>query len=113
MNKILFTSYQPYSFFPKKFVMVPEMVKADTAQFDANNMNMIEESAFHHNKLKKDVLGILLGNYLPTKNVNRKHLLTMAEYYEGKNMIYEKFAPNPKSQCLATYILDTKAVLKH
>ena len=77
MDKILFTSYQPISFYPQKFVSIPDMMKADTAQFDQNNMNCIEESVFNHNKLKKDVLGFLLGNHLPSKNTNRKHLPTL------------------------------------
>ena len=85
------------------------MVKADTAQLDQNNMNCIEESMFNHNRLKKDVLGFLLTNHLPSKNVNRKHLPTLEEFYEDKNLIYNKF---PCQEKFGTYILDTKAVVK-
>ena len=72
-------------------------------------MNLIEESAFNHHKLKKDVLGFLLGNHLASKTINKKHLLSLPQFYEGKNLVFEKF---PASQKFATYILDTKAVIK-
>lgn len=57
------------------------MIKADTAKIDQNNMNSIYQSAFNHHKLKKDVLGYLLGNHLPSKNVNKKYLLTLNDFY--------------------------------
>lgn len=36
----------------------------------------------------------------------------MAEYYGSKHLIYEKYAQNPKATCMATYLLDSKTILK-
>lgn len=64
------------------------MIKPDTAQKDPNNMNLIEESAFRHEKLKKDVLGFLLNTHLNSKPANKKILPTMTEYYSEKTPFY-------------------------
>ena len=109
MDKILFKIYEPISFYPDKLVPIPEMIKADTARFDHNNMGLLEESAFQHNRLKKDVLGFLLNHHLPSKTVNKKHLLTIQEYYEGKNLVYERY---PVKKEFGTYMLDTRTVIK-
>lgn len=41
MDKVLFKSYHPISYFPEKLIPIPEMMKAHTAQLDQNNMNLI------------------------------------------------------------------------
>ena len=41
MEKILFTSYKINPMFPTPFLATPDIMKADTAQQDANNMNSI------------------------------------------------------------------------
>ena len=64
--------------FPDPFLNLPETMRADTAQHDANNMHLIEESAFRHEKLKKDVLGFLLKGSLPSKNALLKNLPTIS-----------------------------------
>ena len=42
MEKILFTSYKINPMFPSPFLLTPDIMKADTAQQDTNNMNSIE-----------------------------------------------------------------------
>ena len=42
MDKILFTSYKINPLFPNSFSNIPEVMKADTAQKDSNNMHLIE-----------------------------------------------------------------------
>lgn len=76
MDKLLFASYCSQSFFPQKLQPLPDIIKPNSAHIDANNMNLIEESAFAHQKLKKDVLGFLL-NHLPQKNTSKKHMPTL------------------------------------
>lgn len=88
MEKILFTSFKVDPFFPVEFLPLPEMVKADTAQKDPNNMNLIEESAFRHEKLKKDVLGFLLNTQLNFKPSNKRNLPTISDYYSNKTPFY-------------------------
>ena len=87
------------------------MLKADTAQEDNNNVNLIEQSAFRHQKLKKDVLGFLLNNNI-SKPTMKKNLPSMKQFYENKFPVYEKYQVNPKSKCLATYLLDSKSIMK-
>lgn len=87
-------------------------MKPDTAQKDNNNMDLIEESSFRHDLLKKNVLGFLLNPQQPLKSISKKSLPSMSDYYSTKTPVYEKYKPNPRSKCMATYIIDSKIMLK-
>ena len=54
-------------------------------------MQMIEQSAFRHEKMKRDVFKAITGaNKGP--DVANKNLPTLEEYYQNEEMIYDKFA---------------------
>lgn len=86
-------------------------MKADTAQKDSNHMNLLEESAFEHDKLKRDVL-TFMNTAHPSKVIPKKSLPTIGEYYSAKVPVYEKYKFNSKSECMATYLIDSKSILK-
>lgn len=87
-------------------------MKPDTAQKDNNNMDLIEESSFRHDLLKKNVFSLLVNPQAPLKSISKKNLQSMSDYYSSKTPVYEKYKPNPKSKCMATYIIDSKNMLK-
>ena len=82
MEKILFTSYKINPMFPTPFLLTPDVMKPDTAQKDTNNMNSIEESAFRHEKLKKDIIGFLLQTNVGSKQPVKKILPSISEFYQ-------------------------------
>ncbi len=52
-------------------------------------MQLIEESAFRHQKMKRDALKLIYQKN-PNSEAN-KSLPTMEQYYEDKIMVYDKF----------------------
>ena len=94
MQKVQFSPYEPVQHYPIRFQKLPSVLTAGTeVHQDKNNMQMIEESAFRHEKMKKDVLKAING-VNRVENVANKNLPTLEEYYERQQLIYDKFENN-------------------
>ena len=86
-------------------------MKADTAQKDNNHMNLLEESVFQHDEIKIDVLAFVNTSH-PIKIRSKKSLSTIGEYYSAKVSSYEKYKSSSKLECIVTYLIDFKSILK-
>ena len=87
LQKIEFSSYNPQQYFPTKFNPLPMILMNDGLHADTNNINSIEQSAFNHDKLKRDVLRALLGKSSQNDNIY-KNYPTLEQFYLGKTPIY-------------------------
>lgn len=100
MSKIEFTPYEAKNHFPAVFTKLPAMLNTHEYHLDRNNMILLEENAFAHDKMKKD-----LAKYFGVrKTIPGAEQLTLGEFYAGKALLYEKFTAG-KSNYFATFVL--------
>lgn len=69
--------------------------------FDRNNMSLIDESVFTHEKLRRDVEKCLQRRAVEAE---ARELATLREFYASKAVIYEKYAS--QGSYFATYLLN-------
>lgn len=109
MNKIEYTPYEPKNYYPVHLTKLPPCLAHHEYYVDRNNMTLIDESAFSHEKMKKDLAKLLQKN----KNTQpEKELFTLRDYYSHKAVIYEKYAAGERSNYFATFVLNMSAIAK-
>ena len=58
------------------------------------------------------MINFLLNSHGNNKQTARKNLPSIAEFYEARIPIYEKYPISEKSKSMATFIIDSKSILK-
>lgn len=55
-------------------------------------MNALAEAKYGHDKMKRDVLGLLSKKGNSKNDTDKKHLITLDDYYGHKQPIYERYS---------------------
>jgi hypothetical protein len=86
---------------------------------EKNNMNALLEAKHQHDRVKKDVLGVLVrkGN---NREDDRKDLVTLEQFYGEKRAVYERYTKDEmrleenkmRLRYFATYVLDMAKILR-
>lgn len=84
MNKIEFVPYEARNYYPVHMTKLPAMLNNQEYHIDKNNMILMEEAAFAHEKMKKD----LAKCWGLKKTIQGLELLTLREFYATKSLIY-------------------------
>jgi hypothetical protein len=112
MNKIEFIPYEAKNYYPN-IAKLPDMLSQHEYHIDRNNMNLIDESIFTHEKLKKDVAKCLSNQKKVLQKAENLDLVTLKEFYASKPLIYEKFVNHLSNHYFATFILNLSQLPKH
>lgn len=81
---------------------MPEGLSRQEYHFDRNNMNLIDESVFTQERLRKDVEKCLQRRAM---EMEMRELSTLRDFYTSKAVIYEKY-PSQSGNYFATYLLN-------
>lgn len=81
---------------------MPDGLSKQEYHFDRNNMSLIDESVFTHERLRKDVEKCLQRRAM---EVEMRELWALREFYASKAVIYEKYA-SQSGNYFATYLLN-------
>lgn len=80
---------------------MPECISHQEYHQDRNNMALIDESVFAHQKLRRDVEKCLQRR---AHEAEHGELSTLCDFYASKAVIYEKYAS--QGNYFATYLLN-------
>ena len=61
MDKIEFTPYEARNYYPVVMTKLPAMINTQEYYMDQNNMILMEEAAFSHEKMLKDIAKVWLN----------------------------------------------------
>jgi len=73
MDKVEFTPYEPKNYYPVILTKLPAMIGNQEYHVDHNNMNRMEEAAFSHEQMKKDIARCWLNK----KTMEKEELLPL------------------------------------
>lgn len=92
MNKIEYVPYEPKNHYPVLQTKLPIGLAHHEYHIDRNNMALIDESLFSHQRLKQSIAKCIQKG--KKDQLYQKELLTLKEYYCNKTSIYEKISNN-------------------
>lgn len=92
----------------------------EAVEVDRNSMNALLEAKHQHDRVKKDVLGVLLRKR-NKKEDDRKDLVTLEQFYGEKRAVYERYTKDEmrleenkmRLRYFATYVLDMAKILRN
>ena len=73
MDKIEFTAYEAKNYYPVVQTKLPSMMNNQEYHMDQNNMILMEEAAFSHEKMKKEIA----RSFGIKKTIQKHELLTL------------------------------------